>query len=105
MDETGKIELKFVTVARCIRALNLTELALKAGAHYPLSFFGGNSTDVAVVPVVDEIEQDGEAVTILEAHPASMADLEGTCDFLGQGLRLPVTLVLRVVAQARSGLV
>jgi hypothetical protein len=103
--ETGKVELKLVAFTRCIRALNLTELALKAGTHDPFGLFRGDSTDVALVPVVEEIEKNREAVAVLEAHPASVADLEGTCDFLGESLRLPVPLVFRIVTQALSGLI
>jgi hypothetical protein len=101
--ETGEIELELVAVPRCIRALNLTELTLEAGTHYPFRVVGSETANIAVVSGVEEIEENRKAITVLEAHATPVTDLEGACDLHLQRSRFPIPLVFRVVAQALGG--
>jgi hypothetical protein len=103
VNEAREIELKLVTVPRGIRALYFTELALEASVHYSLGIIGGDTADIAIITVVDEVEKDGEAVTVFEAHAASVTDLEGAGDFLLESFRPPIKILVRVVAQAVCG--
>ena len=89
VDQLGEVELELVLVTRRVRALDLAELALEAGVHHRLLLRGGDLLDVAVVPLVDGLEEQREAVAVLEAHAAAVTDLEGAVDLAGQRLRLP----------------
>jgi hypothetical protein len=82
VNEAREIELIFMTVPRGIRALYFTELALEASVHDSLGIVGGDTADIALITVVDEVEENGKAVTVFEAHAASVTDLEGAGNFL-----------------------
>jgi hypothetical protein len=104
MHELRKIHLKLVPVTGRVRALNLTELALKAGVHDPLRVDRRHLANVAVV-LVDRGEQDRERVTVLEAHTTAMADLEDALDFFVERVFVPVLLFARVVTEPVGWLV
>jgi hypothetical protein len=99
VDESREIELELMIVSRGVGALDFTKFALKTGIHHPCRLFRLDLANVAVVALVQEVEKDGEAVAILEAHSTSVADLECTRDFFVQSLFVPISIVLRVVAQ------
>ena len=61
----------------------------------------GELADVAVVLLVDEVEQDREAVAVLEAHAAAVADLEGPRDLLLQSPPRPSSAAPRGRRRAR----
>ena len=103
--ELREVELVLVLVPRRVRALHLAQLALEAGVHHPVRLGGGELADVAVVLLVDEVEQDREAVAVLEAHAAAVADLEGPRDLLLQARGVPVARLLGVVGKPVGRLV
>jgi hypothetical protein len=105
VDELGEVELELVAVAGGVGALDLAQLALEALVHDPVLVGAGQAGDVAVVLVVDEVEQAGERVAVLEAHAAAVADLEHADDLLVEGVLVPIDGVVGVVAEALGGLV
>jgi len=82
--ELREVDLVLVLVAGRVRALHLAQLALEAGVHHPVRLRGGELADVAVVLLVDEVEESREAVAVLEAHAAAVAHLEDPRDLLLQ---------------------
>ena len=100
-----EVELELVLVPGGVGALHLAELALEAVVHDRLGLGLGQLADVPVVGVVDQPEELGEAVAVLEAHAAAMTDLEGPGDLHLQRRRVPVPGVAGVVAQPLGGLV
>ena len=105
VNELREIELELVPVALGVRALHLAELALEAGVHDPPGLHGGDLANVAVVRVVQNLEEIRKAVAVLEAHSAAVADLEGAGDLFLESLPVPVAAVFGVVGQAIGGLV
>jgi hypothetical protein len=81
MEQFRKVELEFVFVARCVRALNFAELALKALID-DLVFMRFLKFANVTIAVVNRLEKVGEGVTELKAHPATMTDLYGSGHFL-----------------------
>ena len=102
VDELREIQLKFVLVARRVRALHLAELALEARVHDALGVERRQLPNVAIVLVVDGAKQDGKRVAVLEAHATAVADLEDALDFFVERVFVPVFLLGRVVAQPVS---
>ena len=103
--ELREVELELVPVPGGVRALHLTELALKASVHDALRLERRQLADIAVVLVVDRREQDRKRVTVLEAHAAAMADLEDALDFLLERVFVPVLRLAGVVTQPIGRLV
>jgi hypothetical protein len=103
VDQLGEVELPGVLVARRVRALHLAELALEAGVHHLHRLLGRDPVGVAVVLLVDGLEEEREAVAVLEAHAAAVTDLEGALHLGVDRLRLPVDLVGGVVGEPGSG--
>jgi hypothetical protein len=78
---------------------------LEASIHDVRGLGGGYATYVAVVRFVQEIEEHGKAVAVLEAHSTAMTDLERPFDLLCESFTVPVFLLFRIVAETFSGLV
>jgi hypothetical protein len=105
MDEFGEIELVFVTVARCIGTVDLAELALEAGCQDVVRFNGADLPDVPVTLCIDKGKQIGKGVTVLETHPAAVANLENSLDFLFEPPSVPIFLLLGIVREPFGGLI
>jgi hypothetical protein len=80
--QLGKIQLEFMTVAHRVRALHLTEFALKTLIHNQGGLWLGHLAHVAIVLVVDKRKQRRETVAIFETHAASVADFKGAVNLL-----------------------
>jgi hypothetical protein len=80
MDQAGKVELELVAVARGVGTLHFAELALEAGSQDPVRLPRIDLANVAVVLPVEQVEEEGKAVAVLEAHAAAVANLEGPLD-------------------------
>ena len=105
VDELREVELELVLVARGVGALHLAQLALEAGVHHAVGLAGGDLVDVALVLLVDQLEQDREAVAVLEAHAAAVTQLEGARQLLLQRLGVPVLRLFGIVGEAVGRLV
>jgi hypothetical protein len=105
VNDFREIELELVVVTGSVRALDLTELALEARVHDAIGLGGRDFAYVTVVFFVEEIEKNGETVTVFEAHPAAVTNFEGSGDFLTERLTIPISIFLRVVAQPVGGLI
>ena len=105
MHQLWKVYLELVPVTWRVRALHLTELALKARVHDALRIEWRQFANVAVVLLVDRREQGWKRITVLEAHAAAMADFEDALDFFAERVFIPVFLFTGVVAQPIGGLV
>jgi len=82
MDEPREIQFEFMIVTLCVRALDLAQLALKAGVHDRARLGGGDAANIAIVLLVQQRKKRWEAVAVLEAEPAAVADLERPPDLL-----------------------
>src|SRR5262249_31670619 len=76
MNQLREVDLKLVLVARRVGTLDLAQLALKAEVHHLSLLSMGEAMDVAVVALVDQLEQRRKRFAVLEAHPAAVTDLE-----------------------------
>ena len=99
VDELREVELELVLLARRVRALHLAQLALEARVHHAVGLAGGDLRDVAVVLAVDQVEQHREAVAVLEAHAAAVAQLEGPRDLLRERRLVPVLRLVGIVGE------
>jgi hypothetical protein len=97
MNHFGEIKLVGMAVARCVGAIDFAKLALEAGIEDLFRFRSGYLPDIPVVLVVNEREEVGKGIAILEAEPAPVADLEDPLDFLAQAFLAPIIPVGRVV--------
>jgi hypothetical protein len=99
VDQRREVQLEGVTLAPRVGALHLAELALEAGAEDPLRLRRRDAPDVPIVGPVQEREEGGEDVAVLEAQPAAVADLEGPEDLPAERGRLPVDGLVRLVGE------
>ena len=97
LHEAREVELELMPVARRVGASNLAHLAVVAEVDDVAFLLGGELTNVAVVLVVDGIEQRRERRAQIEAQPAALADVEDARDFLVEALAAPVLRLGRVV--------
>src|SRR6185369_9526044 len=99
MHQFWKVEPKLVTVALGVRTLDFAQLALKARVHDGLSLGGGNLPDITLILIVEQREQRRKRIAVLEAQPATVANLKCPFDFFVEPARLPVLLLGRIVGQ------
>ncbi len=81
-----------------VGALRVAQLALEALVDDPLLQIFRNPTHVAMA--IHRIEERGEGLAVLEAHPTAVAQLEGAHQLPVECVLHPVQLLVRVVAQA-----
>jgi hypothetical protein len=103
MHELGEVQPELVALPGRVGALHLAELALEAVVHDGVPLGPREGADVAVVPVVQGLEEAREAVAVLEAHAAAVADLEGPLHLLLEQRLVPVGRLRRVVDRGGPG--
>jgi hypothetical protein len=105
MDEAGEIESELVMFSLGVWALHLAELALKARVHDAGRLACGNAANIAVVFLVQQRKQSGEAVAVFEAEPAALTDLERADDLFVESAGIPVFSFGRIVREPIRGLI
>jgi hypothetical protein len=104
--QPGKINAPFV-VTRCVRTLDVTELALKAEINDLLYIVGFYflGIDLGVLAfgaiIVDGIEHLGKATAEFNAHAAIGAQAEYALDFRAQILLVIIARIGRVIGGLR----
>ena len=99
VDQVRKVELELVALLRGVRAGELALLALEAAREHLALLAAGQGAGVAVLDLVDDLEEILEGVAVLEAHPAPVADVEGAVELGAEALRIEVTRLSRVVTE------
>jgi hypothetical protein len=100
MDKLGEINLVFMPVARRIRAVHLTELALKTSIEDPLGLRADDRGNVSIPGTVDQAEEIRKSIAKFEAESAAVTQRKNAHNLPCETLRIPVFFFERVVGQA-----